>query len=186
MNSKAAVGVVVALVVVGGVVGAFALGVVPGMGGNGGSGGSVGGGGGDSTATETYESTVVVEDTGTEGASTTETQPPFSFVIDNIEKCGQRCRNVTATITNNQNDTATGVTVRSEIYTGSNYDNKIWQGSSEAGDLEPGASYTDEKQVKLGYSEAYAVQQNDGEILIKTFVVTDDATYVFKDKRDVL
>ena len=190
MNSKLAVGAVVALVVVGGVVGAFALGVLPGTGANGnGSSGGTGGGGGDGgggDATETYESTVVVDATATEGASTADSQAPFTFVIDQIEKCGQRCRNVTASITNNQNDTATGVTVRSELYTWSNYDNKIWEGSSDAGELAPGESYTDKKQVKLGYSEAYAVQQNDGEILIKTFVVTDDATYVFKDERDVL
>lgn len=185
MNSKAAVGVVAILVVVGGVAGAFALGVIPGTGGNGSSGSGAGGGGGGD-ATETYESTVVVDDSGSEGASTANSQPPFSFVIENIKKCGQRCRNVTASITNNQNETATGVTVRSEIYTGSNYNNKIWQSSSDAGELAPGESYTDNKQVELGYSEAYAVQQNDGEILIKTYIVTDDQTFVFKDERDVL
>ena len=186
MNTKALVGVVALLVVVGGIGGVFALGLVPGLGGNStGSSSTGGGGGGGADGTATYESTVVVEGTGTEGASSTETQSPFSFTIDSIEKCGETCRDVTATITNNQNSTATGVTVRSEIYTGDNYDNKIWEGTSEAGELESGESYTDEKRVELGVSEAYAVQQNDGEILIKTYVVTDDATYVFNEERNV-
>ncbi|WP_049943481.1 hypothetical protein [Halolamina sp.] len=182
MNTKVLVGVIAVLVVSGGAAGAFALGVIPDSGGT----SDNSGGGGDATATETYESTVVVDDTGTEGASTTDSQEPFEFVIDKIEKCGDTCRNVTATITNNQDTVATGVTVRSEIYTGENYDNQIWRGASDAGELDAGESYTDKKQVNLGYSDAYAVQQNDGEILIKTFVVTDDATYVFKDERDVL
>lgn len=182
MNTKALVGVLVVLVVVAGAAGAFALGVIPGSSGN--SGG--GSGGGDATATETYESTVVVDESSSEGESTTDSQEPFTFTIDTIEECGQRCRNVTATITNNQDTAATGVRVRSEMYTGDNYGNKIWEGASEAGTLDAGEAFTDKKQVELGYSEAYAVQQNDGEILIKTFVVTDDATYVFKEERDVL
>jgi hypothetical protein len=180
MKAKSlAIGAVVLLVVVGGVVGAFSLGVIPAPGGGSSSGG------GDEPATETFSDTVVVEETSTEDASGTETQPPFSFVIDNIEKCGETCRDVTATITNNQNETATGVKVRSEIYTGDNYDNKIWEGTSDVGELPGGESYTDTKRVELGALDAYAVQQNDGEIVIKTYVVTDDGTSVFKDERDV-
>lgn len=188
MNARSLViGAVVLLVVVGGVVGAFALGVIPGTGGGSGSGGDggLGGGGSENTATETFSDTVVVEDTGTESGSETETQDPFSFTIDAIEKCGDTCRDVTATIVNNQNETATGVKVRSEIYTGDNYDNNIWEGTSEVGELPAGESYTDTKTVDLGYQDAYAVDQNDGWILIKTYVTTDDGTFVFKDERDV-
>lgn len=193
MNAKSLViGAVVLLVVGGGVAGAFALGVIPGTGGTSGSGGGSGGmgggggdGGGDATPTETIGETVVVEDSSNEGASGTESPDPFSFVINNIEKCGDTCRDVTATITNNQNTTATGVKVRSEIYTGDNYDNKIWSGTSEIGELGAGESYTETKTVKLDYQDAYAVKQNDGWILIKTYIVTDDGTYVFKNERDV-
>jgi hypothetical protein len=187
MNAKSlGIGAVVLLVVVG-VAGAFALGVIPGSGGSNGTDG-----GGEETS---YADTVVVgetktptaggAETGTEGASTTETQPAFSFVIDNIEECGQTCRDVTATITNNQDEAATGVTVRSEIYTGDSYDNKIWEGSSEIGELSAGESYTETKTVDLSYQDAYAVDQNDGWILLKTYVITDDGTYVFKEERDV-
>ncbi|MFB6220825.1 MAG: hypothetical protein ABEH90_05240 [Halolamina sp.] len=191
MNVKyLAIAAVALLVVIGGVVGAFALGFGPAPGepsDSGGDGGLGGGGGedGGDTATATFSDTVIVEATGTEGASGTDTQDPFSFVIDSIEECGDTCREVTATITNNQNETATGVKVRSEIYTGDNYDNKVWEGTSDVGELPAGESFTDTKTVELGYAEAYSVRQNDGKILIKTYVITDGGTYVFKDERDV-
>lgn len=49
-----------------------------------------------------------------------ENVPPFSFTIDQIETCGQTCRDVTATVTNNQNEEATGVTVYMRIFAGQN------------------------------------------------------------------
>lgn len=41
-----------------------------------------------------------------ESGRSTET-PPFSFSIDEIEECGLTCRDVTATVSNNQNETPT-------------------------------------------------------------------------------
>ena len=48
----------------------------------------------------------------------TATSPPFAFTIDRIEECGLTCRDVTATLHNNQEVPATGVTVYSRIYAG--------------------------------------------------------------------
>ncbi|MBP1986111.1 hypothetical protein [Halolamina salifodinae] len=178
-----AIAAAVLVVVVGGIAGALVTGFGPAPGGDG------GGLGGDSTATATpYENTVVVDSTGTEsggggdGTATASQPDPFAFVIENISECGDTCRVVDASIVNQQDSAATGVTVRSEIYTGGD---KIWEGSSDVGTLESGESYSDTKRVDLSYGEAYKVQQNDGKILIKTYVVTDGATYVFKDERDV-
>lgn len=184
-----AIAAVVVVVAVAGIAGALVTGFGPAPGGDGGAFG------GDSTATATpYENTVVVDSTETEaggggggdsagdGTATAAPPDPFAFVIQNISECGNTCRIVNASIVNQQDTTATGVSVRSEIYTGGD---KIWQGSSDVGSLESGESYSDTKRVELSYGEAYKVQQNDGEILIKTYVVTDDATYVFKDRRNV-
>ena len=178
-----AIAAVVVVVALAGIVGALITGFGPAPGGDGGALG-----GSDETATP-YSDTVVVDSTdsgssggGDGGAAATESQEPFSFVIESITKCGQTCRDVNGTIVNQQDHTAEGVVIRSEIYTGGDM---IWRGSSEAGDLASGESYTDDKRVELSYSEAYTVQQNDGEILIKTYVQTEETTYVFKQTRNV-
>ncbi|WP_049979853.1 hypothetical protein [Halolamina rubra] len=179
-RSHVVIAVLVVVVALAGVVGALVTGFGPAP------------GGGDADTSTPYDDTVVVESTdsggggdddGSGGGSTaTESQPPFSFVIENITKCGQTCRDVNATIVNQQDTAATGVEVHSEIYTDGDL---IWEGTSDVGTLEAGESYTDTKRVKLSYSEAYKVQQNDGEILVKTYVRTDSGTYVFKDERNV-
>jgi hypothetical protein len=186
-----AIAAVVVVIAVAGIAGAIVTGFGPSPGGDGGAFG------GDSTETQTpYQNTVVVGSDETEAGgggggggdsdgdgTATATQPdPFAFVIDNISECGNTCRIVNATIVNQQDTAATGVSVRSEIYTGGD---KIWQGSSDVGTLEAGESFSDSKRVELSYGEAYKIEQNDGEILIKTYVVTDDGTYVFKERRNV-
>lgn len=206
MNGKTIlIAVLVAIVAVGGIAGAMFMGLGPAPGGDDSDGGAFGG---ESTDTATsYPETVIVQSTDTEsgggGGDTTESgggdstaateggtvtatateQPdPFSFVIEEITKCGDTCRLVNASIVNQQSEPATGVTVRSEIYTGGE---KIWQGTSDVGTLESSEQFTDTKRVELSYGEAFKVDQNDGEILIKTFVETDETVYVFKDERNV-
>ncbi|GAB7094239.1 hypothetical protein JCM30237_13910 [Halolamina litorea] len=199
-----AIAALVVVVALGAIAGAMVTGFGPAPGGD--DGGVLGG---ESTETATpYENTVVVggtesgggggdggadnggdggsDDGGSGDGSTTATatpQPdPFAFVIQNISECGNTCRVVNASIVNQQSTAAEEVTVRSEIYTGGD---KIWQGSSDVGVLESGERYTDTKRVELSYGEAYKVQQNDGEITIKTYVETAEATYVFTDTRNV-
>ena len=195
-----AIVLLVVLVAVGGVAAALATGFGPAPGGDGEPLG-----GSEETRTP-YENTVVVEPantetsagddgtesnagtdanggTGTAASTATPTPDPFAFVIENITECGQTCREVTATIVNQQDSAATGVTVRSEIYTDGD---KIWEGSSDAGEVGAGESYTDTKTVELSLLEANSVRNNDGQVLIKTFVVTDSGTYVFKEQRNVM
>jgi hypothetical protein len=178
---------VLVVVVLAGVAGAFITGFGPAPGGDSGS----------ADTSTPYEDTVVVESTDAggsgggggsgedgdgSGSTTTESQSPFAFVIESITECGQTCRDVNATIVNQQDTDASGVEVHSEIYTGGDL---IWENTSDVGSLESGESFTDTKRVKLSYSEAYKVQQNDGEILVKTYVRTDETTFVFKDTRNV-
>ncbi|QKY21131.1 hypothetical protein B4589_012385 [Halolamina sp. CBA1230] len=171
-----AIAAVVAVVALGGIAGALITGIGPFPGGDEGSAGP----------STPYEDTVVVGgggsgDGGGDGGAT-ESQQPFTFVIQEITKCGQTCRDVNATITNQQDQTAEGVEVHSEIYTDGDL---IWEGTSEAGALASGESYTDTKRVKLSYGEAFKVRQNDGQIRVKTYVRTDETTYVFSDQRNV-
>ncbi|NHX35224.1 MULTISPECIES: hypothetical protein [Halolamina] len=179
-RSHVVIAVLVVVVALAGVAGALITGFGPAP------------GGGSADTSTPYEDTVVVESTDSGGSggedgdgstsTATESQPPFSFVIESITECGQTCRDVNATIVNQQDTAATGVEVRSEIYTGGDL---IWEGTSDVGTLSAGESFTDTKRVELSYSQAYKVQQNDGEILVKTYVRTDGGTYVFKDRRNV-
>lgn len=194
MNSKLIGLAVIALVVGAGVLGALVTDVAtPAMEG---SSASDSDSAGDAQRTP-HENTVVVQETANGGsggggdggaasssgdADTTEQQPPFGFNIEKIEKCGRTCRDVTASLTNNQNAPTEDVVVRSVIFTGGD---KIWEGQSNLGTIAPGESVTNTKRVKLGYTDAYKVKQNDGKIVIKTYVITEDATYVYKEARDV-
>ena len=127
-------------------------------------------------------------DAGAEQPTTTtptET-PPFTFVIDSIEECGQTCRDVTSTVTNQQDATARNTTVYTRLYVGNGTDGDVaWQGSERVGTLDPGESATATKRVELSFSEALAVQNNDGWITVQTTVETVDRTVTFTDRRQV-
>lgn len=113
---------------------------------------------------------------------------PFSFTIDSVEECGQTCRDVTATLHNNQNETATGVVVYTRVFAGENTtaeDDRVWQGKEEIGTIAAGASHSSTERVELSLQEANMIQQRDGWITIFTTVQTDDRTVTFIDSKQV-
>lgn len=124
-------------------------------------------------------------DTSTNGE--TGSSEPFTLTINRIEECGQTCRDVTSTVTNQQETDASGVTVYSRIFVGNSTDTDdvVWQGNEEIGDLPGGESYQTTRRVKLSYSEAFAVQQADGWITIQTTIQTDQQTLTYTQRRDV-
>lgn len=144
----------------------------PSSGDGGDTGGSSDGTSGDGSASDSTESTPT---------------PPFAVTIDSIEQCGQTCRDVTSTLTNQQETDATGVTVYSRIFVGNSTasDDEVWRGNQQVGDLAAGESFTATRRVKLSYSEAFAVQQADGWITIQTTIQTDQQTLTYTERRDV-
>lgn len=122
------------------------------------------------------------EDTATQSA------PPFSFTVDDIEECGQTCRDVTATLHNNQDRTATDVTVYTRIYAGRDTtadDDRIWENQREIGDLEAGGTHTSTERVELTLQEGFRIEQNDGWITIQTTVESAETTVTFTDTEQV-
>lgn len=118
---------------------------------------------------------------------TTET-PPFTFAIDSIEECGQTCRDVTATLHNNQNETARGITVYTRIFAGRDNtaeDDIVWEGTEDVGTLEAGGSYTSTRRVELSLQEGMEIESNDGWITILTTVESNEETVTFQDSRQV-
>ena len=142
-------------------------------------------GGSSGTPAPTPESTGTVYDGSGDG--TAESTPPFSFGIDSIEECGQTCRDVTATLNNNQDTAASDVTVYTRIYAGNSTasNDRIWSGTEAVGSMEAGGSYTSMNRVELSLAEGQQVRSNDGWITIVTTVESADTTVTFKDNRDV-
>lgn len=141
-----------------------------------GSGGGTGGGGGGSS-----------DGDGASGGDGTPTPlPPLQLRVDSIESCGDTCRDVTATLLNNQERRATGVTVHTTIHAGESREGDVvWEGSREVGAIPAGGSETDTTKVELGYFEAAKVQSAGGHITIETVVETDRRTVTFVSHRDV-
>ena len=113
---------------------------------------------------------------------------PFSFVIDDIEECGQTCQDVTATLHNNQDETATNVTVYIRIFAGqdnTDTDDIVWEGTEDAGTMEAGEDYTTTEHVELSLRDARKIDQEDGWITILTTVESDDTTVTFQDSERV-
>lgn len=110
------------------------------------------------------------------------TSASFAYTVDNIEECGQTCRDVTATITNEGNETATNVTVETNIYTEGDL---IWEGEEDIGTLEAGADYTSTQRVELSFGDAMKVEDNDGWITIETIVRFDEGQEVITEERQV-
>ncbi|MEF8855919.1 MAG: hypothetical protein V5A16_00705 [Haloplanus sp.] len=156
---------------------AVSLGVSSGPASDGGSGADI-----ESFPTETPTRTESGDSAG-ETTTTSEPEPDFVFTIDRIEECGETCRDVTTTLTND-GAAATDVTVYSRIYAGNGTDGDVvWEGRERVGALDAGASYTTTEQVDLSLADAVAVESAGGWITVQTTVQSDEKTVTFTEQR---
>lgn len=140
----------------------------------------------DPFPTQTATPTPTIDGNETTATATATPRPPFGFAIESIESCGQTCRNVTSTLTNRQDTTAQEITVHTRIFAGKRTGGDIvWRGNESVGTLGGGESYTTTRQVKLSFSEALKIQNEDGWITVQTTVETADQTVTFTDERQV-
>lgn len=142
------------------------------------------------TITDFPTATDSVDESGETNSESTATSglPPFTFTIDTIEDCGQTCRDVTATLDNNQDETATGITVYIRIFAGQNNtetDDMVWEGTEEVGTLKASGTHTTTERVELSLQEARKIDNNDGWITILTTVESDETTVTFQDSEQV-
>lgn len=176
MNTKL-LGALVVLVVGGAALGAVVTGFGPAPGGDSG------------TPAPTPESTGTVYDGsgGGDGSTATADAPPFSFRIDRVEKCGQTCRDVTATLYNDQETAASNVTVYTQMYAGNSTssDDRVWSGTEQVGSMAASSEHTSTNRVELTLGEASQIQNEDGWITVVTTVETAETTITFKNRRQV-
>lgn len=121
---------------------------------------------------------------GTAVPTGSSTAPPFSFTVDAVEECGRTCRDVTVTLTNDQDEAATGVTAVTRLFAGQDNtesDDLVWRTEVDVGTLEAGRSYTTTERVDLSLREALAIEQRDGWVTVLTTVRSDERTVTFRD-----
>ena len=112
---------------------------------------------------------------------------PFAFRIEEIENCGDTCREVTAAVENTQTESAEEVTVETRIFAGENSTEElIWETTEDVGTLAAGETDTSTERVDLSLSEAYAIEQNDGWITIETTIESAEETVTVRETRQVI
>jgi hypothetical protein len=158
---------------------AFAFGVGPAPGGDSGD---------DIESFPTEEDSTSADSTAQTSTEETATPigPPFSSSIDRIEECGETCRDVTTTLTNEQATAESNVTVYTRIYAGQGTDGQIiWEGIEEVGEMDSGESYTTTRRVEISLADAQTVRQNDGWITVQTTVQSDTETMTVTEQRQI-
>lgn len=106
-------------------------------------------------------------------------EPAFAYSVDEVEACGQTCRDVSVTLYNEHDVPATEVTVHTWIYAGQNNtesDDLVWQASRDIGDIDAMGSYSTTERVELSYWDGLKIQQHDGWITIVTTVESAEMT----------
>lgn len=126
-------------------------------------------------------------DSSTPNADLTDTSgEPFSFAVEQIERCGRTCRDVTTSLVNQQSSEATNVTIRTGVYAGNETSgDPVWTGEERVGTLGDGESDTTTKRVELSLADALAVEQNGGWITVETTIRSDGTTTTVVERRDV-
>jgi len=141
------------------------------------------------TATATPDGGASVADsTTTATAGTAPTEPRSEFVtrVESVERCGQTCRDVSSTVTNEGSAGAAGVTVYARLFVGQGTSGDlIWTGTEDVGRLPAGASHATTTRVELSLVEAAAVQSADGWITIQTTIQSNQRTVTFAESRQV-
>ncbi|MFC7142145.1 hypothetical protein ACFQMA_20195 [Halosimplex aquaticum] len=108
---------------------------------------------------------------------------PVSVSVDNVTNCGDRCRTVTANLTNSGNESLENVTAVTRILAG---DTQIWNRTSQFGNVSANASANRTARIRLSYVEAFSIISNDGWIRINTTVRWDGGNATFSERRRVM
>ena len=137
-------------------------------------------------ATPTAAAPTPTPRTDATGTSATATPgPAFDFSVDDLAECGETCRDVEATLTNNQDETATDVTVDIRMYAGNGTGGeRVWEGTESVGRLAAGESATITRRVELSTADAIAVQQADGWVTVEATVESNGTAVTLTRRHD--
>ncbi|WP_436931563.1 hypothetical protein [Halosimplex halobium] len=103
--------------------------------------------------------------------------------VTRVRTCGDRCRRVTANVTNTGTETIRNVTAETRIYAG---DGRIWTRDHRFGNRSANASAERTARTELSLGERFRVVRNDGRVRIETTVRWTGGTATFTERRHVL
>lgn len=107
----------------------------------------------------------------------------FSMDADVVERCGIRCRTVTANLTNTGNATAENTTVTIVMSAG---ESVVWQERYQLGNVSENESVERTDTIEISGSDAFSVTRNRGRITVTVTVDWDDGETTFRERRQVV
>ncbi len=113
--------------------------------------------------------------------------PPFVPELENMEECGETCREATVALQNNMNVNAENVVVYVRLHAGDSTDpdDVVWGENRNIGTLAPGEVYRETETVDLTPQQANKVREEDGIVTAKATVESDQATATFVERDNV-
>jgi hypothetical protein len=107
---------------------------------------------------------------------------PVSLTVENVSDCGDRCRRVTANLTNVGNETLTNVTAETRVLADGNL---LWNRTHDFETLSVNESANRTARIDLGLRDALVVAGNDGWVTVETTVSWDGGNATFDERRRV-
>jgi hypothetical protein len=141
----------------------------------------------DSTATPADTATATPGSGSTATGTATAANSPFSFVVTNVESCGDTCRDITAELTNDQSSAAENVTTFTEMYAGNSTDadDKVWEGRDQFGTLAAGETVETTQRVEFSLNDGIKIRNNGGWVTIVTTIRSNGETQTVTERRKV-
>jgi hypothetical protein len=102
--------------------------------------------------------------------------------VQEVETCGQRCRDVTAAVENDGTATAENVTVDARVLAAGD---ELWRGAADVGTLPAGETATRTERVTIGVFDAAKIQANGGYVTIELTVRWDGGEDTVTERRHV-
>lgn len=134
------------------------------------------------------------DDAGSRGAgvSTLEadqrtTGPPFVPELEEVERCGETCREVTVAMQNRMDVDAENIVVYVRLYAGDSTDPDavVWGENRNLGTIGAGEVYRTTETVDLTPQQANKVREEDGLVTAKATIESQQATATFVERDNV-
>ena len=112
---------------------------------------------------------------------------PFVPELENMEECGETCREATVALQNKMSVDAENVVVYVRLYAGdsTNSEDVIWGENRELGTLGAGEVYRETETVDLTPQQANKVRETEGVVTAKATIESDQATATFVERDNV-
>jgi len=113
--------------------------------------------------------------------------PPFVPELENMEECGETCREATVALQNNMNADAENVVVYVRLHAGDSTDSDdvVWAENRNIGTLAPGEVYRETETVDLTPQQANKVREKGGVVTAKATIESEQATATFVERDNV-